>query len=37
MGETRVKIMPTQFKLQGDRVVLNLTQEQAKTLPKVES
>ena len=37
MGESRVKLMPTQFKLQGDRVVLNLTQEQAKTLPKVES
>ena len=37
MGETRVKIMPNQFKLQGDRVVLSLTQEQAKTLPKVES
>jgi hypothetical protein len=37
MGETRVKLMPAQFKLQGDRVVLNLTQEQAKTLPKVES
>jgi hypothetical protein len=37
MGETRVKIMPNQFKLQGDRVVLSMTQEQAKTLPKVES
>lgn len=37
MGESRVKLMPAQFKLQGDRVVLNLTQEQAKTLPKVES
>jgi hypothetical protein len=37
MGESRVKLMPTQFKLQGDRVILNLTQEQAKNLPKVES
>jgi hypothetical protein len=37
MGETRVKLMPDQFKLQDDRVVLNLTQEQAKTLPKAES
>jgi hypothetical protein len=37
MGESRVKLMPAQFKLQGDRVVLNLTQEQAKTLPKVGS
>jgi hypothetical protein len=37
MGETRVKLTPEQFKLQGDRVVLNLTQEQAKNLPKVSS
>jgi hypothetical protein len=37
MGEARVKLTPQQFKLQGDRVVLNLTQEQAKNLPKVES
>ena len=37
LGETRVKLMPEQFKLQGDRVVLNLTQEQAKNLPKVAS
>lgn len=37
MGETRVKLMPDQFKLQGDRVVLSVTQEQAKTLPKAES
>jgi hypothetical protein len=36
MGETRVKLTPQQFKLQGDRAVLNLTQEQAKSLPKVE-
>lgn len=37
MGETRVKLMPAQFKLQGDRVILNLTQDQAKNLPKVSS
>ena len=37
IGETRVKLTPEQFTLQGDRVVLNLTQEQAKNLPKVES
>jgi len=37
MGETRVKLTPEQFKLQGDRVILNLTQEQAKNLPKVSS
>jgi hypothetical protein len=37
MGETRVKAMPQQFKLQNDRVVLSLTEAQAKNLPKVES
>jgi hypothetical protein len=37
MGETRVKLTPEQFKLQGDRAVLNLTQEQAKSLPKVQN
>lgn len=37
MGETRVKLMPAQFKLQTDRVVLNLTEAQAKDLPKVAS
>jgi hypothetical protein len=36
MGETRVKLVPAQFKLQGERVILNVTQEQAKTLPKVK-
>ena len=36
MGETRVKLMPSEFKLQGDRVVLNITEEQAKALPKLE-
>jgi hypothetical protein len=36
MGETRVKLTPEQFKLQGDRAVINMTQEQAKNLPKVE-
>jgi hypothetical protein len=36
MGETRVKLMPEQFKLQGDRVVLNLTEAQAKDLPKIK-
>lgn len=37
MGETRVKVIPEQFSLQTDRVVLKLTQEQAKDLPKVKS
>lgn len=35
MGETRIKLTPAQFKLQGDRVVLNLTAAQAKDMPKV--
>lgn len=35
--QTRVTVMPAQFKLQGDRVVLDLTAEQAKALPKVKS
>jgi len=36
LGETRVNLMPAQFNLQGDRVELNLTAEQAKSLPKVQ-
>ncbi len=35
MGETRVKLMPAQFKLEGDRAILGLTAEQAKGLPTV--
>ena len=35
MGETRIKLLPAQFRLQGDRVVLNLTAAQAKELPKI--
>ena len=34
MGETQVKLMPAEFKLENDRVVLSLTAEQAKALPK---
>ena len=37
LGQTRVRLMPSQFKLIDDRAVLSLTAEQAKTLPKVES
>jgi len=37
MGETRVKLTPEQFKLQSDRAILNMTQAQAKDLPKVKS
>lgn len=36
LGETRVNLIPAQFKLQSDRVELNLTAEQAKSLPKVQ-
>lgn len=35
LGETRVRVSPDQFKMAGDRIVLNLTAEQAKTLPKI--
>jgi len=35
IGETRVRLMPTQFKLENNQVVLTLTAEQAKTLPKI--
>jgi hypothetical protein len=35
MGETQVRVMPAQFKLEGDRVVLSLTAEQVKVLPKI--
>jgi hypothetical protein len=37
IGETRVVVPPGQFQLKDDRVILNLTQEQAKALPKVEN
>lgn len=36
LGETRVRVLPSQFKLMNDRVVLSITAEQAKTLPKVQ-
>lgn len=35
LGETRVRLTPSEFKLEGDRVVLNVTSEMAKSLPKV--
>lgn len=34
--QTRVNVTPAQFKLQTDRVLLDLTAEQAKDLPKVQ-
>jgi hypothetical protein len=36
LGETRVRLMPGQFKFGDDRVVLNVTADQVKTLPKLE-
>ena len=35
IGETHVRVMPAQFKLENDRVVLSLTAEQVKALPEV--
>lgn len=35
LGETNVRVMPAQFKLAGDRVMLNMTSEQSRPLPKV--
>lgn len=35
IGETRVRLTPAQFKLEKDRVVVNMTSEQAKGLPKI--
>ena len=37
IGETRVRLMPNQFTLAGDRVALSLNAEQVKTLPKVDT
>jgi hypothetical protein len=36
IGETRVRLTPAQFKLQGDRVLIDLTAAQAKDLPTVQ-
>jgi hypothetical protein len=35
LGETRVRIMPAQFRFMNDHVMLLLTAEQAKALPKI--
>lgn len=35
LGESRIRLMPNQFKLDTDRVVLNITAEQAKALPHI--
>ena len=36
LGETRVRLMPDQFRLAGDRVILTLTADQAKSLPPLK-
>ncbi len=36
MGETRIRLMPAQFKMGTDRVVLMVTADQAKALPTVK-
>ncbi len=35
LGETRVRVLPTQFHTDGDRVVLHVTSDEANSLPKV--
>ena len=35
IGETRVKVTPAQFTIGSDRVVLSVSSDQAKTLPKI--
>lgn len=35
LGETRVRVMPNEFSLAEDKVVLNLTADQAKQLPTI--
>lgn len=35
IGETRVRILPSQFKLADDRIILNIASEDAKVLPQL--
>lgn len=35
IGERRVKLMPSQFSLQGDRVMLNVTSNEVKAMPAI--
>jgi hypothetical protein len=37
LGQTRIRLMPSQFKLMDDRVVLSITADQTKALPKIQS
>ena len=34
-GETRVRVMPNQFRVDDNKIMLNITAEQAKTLPQI--
>ncbi len=36
MGETRVRLMPSQFTVSNKQIVLTLTAEQVSALPKIE-
>lgn len=36
IGETRVRVMPQQMKLESDRIVLNVPSDMAKNLPKLQ-
>ncbi len=36
IGETRVRLLPTQFKLADDRIVVDMMAEQAKSLPQIK-
>ena len=35
LGETRVRVMPSQMKISDDRIVLSISSEDAKQLPKI--
>lgn len=35
LGESRIRLMPNQFTLDGDKVMLTLTAEQAKAMPQI--
>jgi hypothetical protein len=36
LGQHRINLTSAQFKVQSDRIVLELTAEQAKALPKIQ-
>lgn len=36
LGETRVRVMPSQFTVSNKQIMLNLTAEQVSALPKIE-